>query len=151
MPFAEGVIEVGHGEIHFGHLAGRECLGLLPAVAELSAHRLAAKQLLVAAHAQRRRIDHPLARRAACVRVGIVIRINIDQLHDEIGICSRRRYFELWRDRTGNGYIFRQRVGLVDEHVLPCRGEPLVIDHIALWNGVGYISDERYGMRGSLT
>ena len=147
VPSAEGVIQVGHGEIHFGHLAWRECLGLLPAVAELSAHRLTAKKLLVTSHAQRRRIDHPLARRAACVRVGIVIRIDIDQLHHEIGIGARGRDFQLWRDRTGNRDVFRQRLGLVDEHVGPCRGEALVVDHVALWNCVGYISNEGYGMR----
>ena len=50
MAGAEGVRDVGHGEGDAVGLAGLERHGLLEALAELAAERLAADQLLVAAH-----------------------------------------------------------------------------------------------------
>ena len=86
MAAAEGVEEIGHGEVDFGLLARRQRLGLLPTIAELGAEGFAAQQLLIAAHVQRRRVQNALVAAARVLRVGIVFRINVDQLDVEIGV-----------------------------------------------------------------
>src|SRR2546423_14511256 len=57
MAASEGVVYVGHVESNRGGLAGREGFGALEAVAVLAAERLAADELLVAAHPNQVRRD----------------------------------------------------------------------------------------------
>ena len=128
-------------------LPGVSGFRLLPAVAELGAHGLAAQQLLVAAHVQRRRIEHALVGPPGIFRVGIVFRIDVDQLHVEVGVGAGAGDLELRRDGAGDGDVFGQHVGLVDQHVGPVAGEALVVHHVALRHGVGGVSDEGHGMR----
>ncbi len=80
------------------------------------------------------------------LRVGIVIRIDVDQLHVKVRIRSRGGDLELRRNGTGDGHIFAKRIGFVDENIWPRRSEALVVDHIALWHCVSYISHKGYGM-----
>ena len=80
MAGAERVVDVLHGERYRRRLARRERLRLLEAVAELAAHHVAAHQLLIAAHAHAGRVR---------VRIGIIVGIDVDQLHDPVGIGAR--------------------------------------------------------------
>ena len=104
MAAAESVEEIGHGEVDVRFLARRQWLGLLPALAELCAEGFAAQQLLVAAHVQWRRIHDALV---AVLRapVGIIVRVNVDQLHVEIGVRAGARDLEMRRDRAGDRHV----------------------------------------------
>jgi hypothetical protein len=77
-------------------LPGGEGFGVFPAVAELAAHGLAAKQFLIAAHIaahlDRRGVEEALAV-VALDRIGIVVGVDVDELHVEVGICACRGYF----------------------------------------------------------
>ncbi len=129
-------------------LPGDERLGLLPAVTELGAEGFPAQQLLVAAHVQGRRIEDALVAVERVVGVGIVLRINVDELDVEIGVGAGAGDLELRRDGTGDGHILFKRIGLIDQHVGPVAGEALVVDHVALRHGVGGVADKRHGVVG---
>ncbi len=80
----------------FVALARREWLGLGEAVAELAADRLAAHQLLIAAH-----VDAFRVRRW----IGIIVRVDVDQFDDEIGIRAGGGYAQDRRDRARDGDV----------------------------------------------
>ena len=93
-------------------------------------------------------VHDALVGRAGIVRVGVVVGINVDQLHIEIGVGAGAGDFELGRDGAGDGHVLFQRIGLVDQHVGPVAGEALVVHHVALGHGVGGVADEGHGMVG---
>ena len=86
MAAAEGVEQIRHREVDVSLFAWRQRLGFFPAIAELGAERLAAQQLLVAAHLQRRRIQNTLVCARCLFLVRVVVGIYINQLHHKIGV-----------------------------------------------------------------
>src|SRR5215468_259131 len=86
MSAPERVINIGHLEVDRGWLIRRHRLGLFKAVAELSAKRLAVHQLLITAHLYSVGRNRLVYRRGRSHRSWIVARVDVNQLHDEIGI-----------------------------------------------------------------
>src|SRR5271170_3723920 len=108
MTRAESMADVRHDIFDPGALAGLERIGLREAVAKFAADRLATHQLLITRHVDALRI-----RRG----IGIIVRIDIDQFNDEIGIRTCGRYAKNRGDWTRYGDVAIQRLGLVDEHI----------------------------------
>ncbi len=72
---------------------GTKGVGCSRLVAEFAAHHLCADELLIAAHDELARVGS---------RLGRIVRIDVDQLHDPVGVGAARRDIELGRDRTGD-------------------------------------------------
>ena len=61
----------------------------------------------------------------------------LDQLHIEIGVGAGTGDLQPGRDGAGDGHVFLQRIGLVNQHVGPVAGEALIVHHVALGHGIG--------------
>src|SRR5947209_5649896 len=114
MTAAEGVKDVRNRKLNLRNLTRLEWLRLLKTVAEFSAENVAAYQLLVTAHRNVRRIG---------IRIGKVAGIDVDQLHDPIGVCAARGDVQRRLERAGERQVFLQRFGLVNQHVSARGGE----------------------------
>jgi len=114
---------VRKSELHFGHFSGLEWLVLLEAIPELATEDIPSDELLVAAH---------LYLGGVRIEVGEVIRINIDHLHDPIGIGTGSGDVEFHLYWTCDCQIVLHDAGLVDEHIGATRGEALIGRHIFL-------------------
>ena len=102
-------------------LPGVNGSGFLEAVAEFAAERLAAHQLLIAAHVDSGWIG---------IGIGIIGGIHVDQLDDEIGIGAGGGDATARRDRAGDGDVVFQRLGLIHQHVGAPGGEALIVGHV---------------------
>src|SRR5580698_11228715 len=105
MTRAESMADVRHDIFDPGALAGLERIGLREAIAKLAADRLATHQLLITRHVDAFRI-----RRG----IWVIVRIDIDQFDDEIGIRTGGRYAQHRGDWTRYRDVVIQRLGLVD-------------------------------------
>ena len=52
------------------------------------------------------------------------------------------------RDGAGDGHVFSERLGFIDENVRPIAGEALIVDHVALRHGVSGVAHEWYRVVG---
>jgi len=82
-----------------GLFAGDEGLGLLPAVAEFRPEGFTAQQLLVAAHVEGRCIEDSFVAVERVVGVGIVVRVDVDELDIEVGVGGGADDLEPRRNR----------------------------------------------------
>ena len=123
--------DIRHGELDGLDLAGRERHTLIEALPVAAAEGLAAHELLVAAHLHASGIR---------IRIREVVRIDIDELDDEIGIGAGGGGVEDGLDRAGDGQVFLEHIAFVDQHIGALRGEALIGDHVvarhAQLNGV---------------
>ena len=148
MAASEHVVHVGHREGHGLNGPGNERLGLLQAPAELAAERFAPHELLVPRKRHGRRAHVSIAVRCALGRRDAAVRrIDVDQLHDPVGVGPSCRNEQLRRDRPGHREVLLERLRQVHEHVRPRRGEPLVGDHVLLGHRLGRVANPRHRFR----
>ena len=95
---AEGVIDVGHGKTHFGHLAWLKWLRAGEAVAELAAEWFATNQHLVVAHLHTGRVG---------IVIGVIRRKNIHHLHHPVGIGAGGADKQIHGDRAHHRQVLR--------------------------------------------
>ncbi len=93
-------------------LPGSSGFGLFEAVAEFGAERLAAHQLLVAAHLQLVGVG---------LGVRVVVGVDVDQLDHEVGVGAGRAHPQGGGDRTADREVVVELFGLVDQDVGPLR------------------------------
>jgi len=86
--------DVRHVVFELDKLVGRQRFGVFEALPEAAAERLAADQLLVAAHLDASRIGR---------RVGGIGGIDVDQLHDPVGVRAGGGGVEAHADGSGEG------------------------------------------------
>ena len=110
MTRAETVVGVGHGEPDPRRLVRFEGLWFLEAVTELAADHVATDQLLVTTHA-----DFP----GIFGGVGVVVRVDVDQLDDPVAVGPGGRNQQINLDRSDQRHVLFQFSGLVDQHVGP--------------------------------
>lgn len=77
--------------------------------------------------------------------------VDVDELDNPIGVGARGRDVEFRPDWSGNRKVFVEHARLVDQHVGPTAGGPLVIDHVVVrhpdggpveeGNGLGRVAD----------
>ncbi len=120
-------------------MLGLEGLRRLVAVAEAGAEELAANQLLVLSQMH-------------VLRVGFVVReiggVDIDEFDDEIRIGAGSGDEEFGLERTGDGDVFGERRGLVDEHVGAAAGLALIVGHVLARHAGIDCGGERHGLGG---
>ena len=147
---AEGVVDVGHAKVHRRHHTGHKGLGFFKAVAELAAHGLTAKQLLVAAHLHAGR-GHVIGAPAGTADAGVasapttaptttpaglgrrgcrvVGRVHVNELDHPVAVGAGGGHKQPWLQRAHHRQVIFQRLGLVDQHVGPRGGKTLVAHH----------------------
>ena len=132
MSATEGVVDILNRVVDLFHFARREGFRLFEAVAELSTERFSADELLISGHHERW-CAHVFARLVAVFRtrrvllaVGEVRRVDVDQLHVEIGIGAAGRNEKFRRDWSRDGDIFGQHWRLINQHVGAAPREALV-------------------------
>ena len=136
------MIDVRHLEADRGGLAGRERHGPLEALAELAAERLAADELLVAAHPHCVRRDGlPRGRGRLRVSAGV----DVYELDDEVRVRPRRRDVEAHFDGAGDDEVVVQRLGLVGENVRALGGEALVFGDVIRGHPADDVAEEGDG------
>ena len=134
---AERVEDVRHVEGNRSPFSRFKRLGLLEAVSEAPSDHVATNQLLIAAHANRRRIRH---------RIWIVVRKDIHHLDHPVGVGARGRYFQRRAQRTGESEILVKRRRLIHQHVGAAGDEALVLQRV----GAGIAGLEFQGVRNRL-
>ena len=132
----ECVRDVLETEADRSWLVGHEWLGRGKTVAKPATHHIAADKLLVATQWNRWAPD------AGSREVGGV---NVNQLDDPVGIRSGRRDKKTNLNRSHQRQVPFQRGGLVDQHVGPARGEPLILDHVVAVHPLGDLIDKFHG------
>src|SRR5690349_913323 len=121
MPAAKAVVDIRHGEMNRLDASRCERFRMFKAVPEFTAKWFSAHELLITAHL---RICRP------GLRVWEVIRININQLDNEIRIRSRRGDVKSRRDRSREPSVFFEGLCQIRQNISAARSETLVRHHI---------------------
>ena len=106
----------------------RHGLGRGEGLSKPGSHDFAAHELLVAAHV------HVPVRMIRAVR--LVMRVDVDELHDEVGVRSGAAHFEPRGDLAAERHVFAKRLRLERQHVTAGAEAALIVAHVLIQHAV---------------